>query len=121
MSERTQIHSAIKIALLVGSAFVAWDAYLFLTRTAAMAPIDYGRLIFSLLLQAFSVLGFSSFALPATAPIRKAQHIIFRGGPFFSAIFGLVLGAGLAVGALHYSNCQRWGFDGGSHCTPPQP
>ena len=118
MQDRNPIRCAITIALVVGSAFAAWDAYLFFTRTYAMAPVGLGRLAFSLLLQALSVFGFSSFAFPATARIRKLQSSFFRGGAFFPAIFGLVLGAGLAVGAFHYSNCERWGLNGGSFCSP---
>jgi hypothetical protein len=118
MQDRNPIRWAIVIALVVGSSFVAWDAYLFFTRTSAMAPVGLGRLTFSLLLQALSVFGFSSFAFPATSRIRKLQSSFFRGGAFFPAVFGLVLGAALAAGALHYSNCERWGMNGGSFCTP---
>jgi len=118
MSDSTPIRRAIAVAILVGSGFAAWDMYLFCTRTVAMAPVGFWRLAFSLSLQLFSVFGFSSFAFPATSRIRRVQDSIFRGGALFPALFGLGLGAGFAIGALHYSNCSSWGLSGGSHCTP---
>jgi len=118
MSDLMQIRRSITVALIAGVAFGAWDIYLFFTRTATMAPVSFSRLALSLLCQSLAVLGISSLSLPPTARIRKLQSAWFTGGPFFLVAFGVILGVGLAAGAIHYSNCLRWGLSSGSFCTP---
>lgn len=98
MANSVRIRWSIAIGLIVASTVGAWDAYLLFSRTSAMAPIGPWRLAVSLLLQLLGVFGASSLVLPATARVRKAQGAIFRASPLFVAVFGLVLGSGLAVG-----------------------
>jgi len=74
-------------------------------------------LAFSLFAQSLGVIVASSLALPETSRWRIVPREWFWGGSYFLAPFGLFIGALFAVGALHYGNCERFDFYGGTDCT----
>jgi hypothetical protein len=98
-------------ALLLGV-----DPYLFIARTEAMAPVGLSRLLFAVLFQAAGVIGVAAITLAPKAPLRRFLDETHRALPWAMAVGGIVFGIGLAVGALHYSNCARWDFNRGAMC-----
>ncbi|THU05162.1 hypothetical protein E9531_00990 [Lampropedia puyangensis] len=108
--------SALFTAFLSALMLVGIDVYLWWDRTAAMAPVGWSRLFFSLVLQSVGVLGIVVLTLPKQSRLRMFLEDTYKALPWLMAVGGVLLGTGLAVGALHYSDCTRWNFNGGVVC-----
>lgn len=105
------------IALLSSALLIGLNVLVYLNRTEGMAPVSWPRLIAALAFQGVGVIGITALVQPGNAPMRRFLEDTSSVLPWAMALGGVVLGIGLAVGALHYSNCSRWDFNRGITCN----
>lgn len=103
-------------AVVIACLLIGVDFYLWMARTDAMAPVGLSRLLFALLFQAGGVIGVAAILLAPQAPLRQFLDDTNKALPWVMAVGGIVFGIALAVGAIHYSNCERWNLNQGVIC-----
>lgn len=104
-------------AVVIACLLIGVDLYLWWARTDTMAPVGLSRLVFALLFQAVGVIGVVAICLPPQAPLRTFLDDTHKALAWVLAVGGIVFGIALAVGAMHYSNCERWDFNRGVLCN----